>query len=115
MRSRDHSKLKVLAKELNVPLIALFQLRRPTERTKDHRPGLSELRDSGSIEQDADIVIFLHREAYNATSEGGQITEDMDQNAAEIIGGKPSRRDEIHLVHWQGRIHALYLQRGHPS
>ena len=74
--------LKVMAKELNVPVMALSQLRRPTERTKDHRPGLSELRDSGSIEQDADIVIFLHREAYNATSEGGQLTEDMDQNAA---------------------------------
>ena len=71
--------LKVMAKELNVPVMALSQLRRPTERTKDHRPGLSELRDSGSIEQDADIVIFLHREAYNATSEGGQVTEDMDQ------------------------------------
>ena len=80
--------LKVMAKELNVPLMALSQLRRPTDRTKDHRPGLSELRDSGSIEQDADIVIFLHREAYNATSEGGQLTEDMDQNAAEIIVAK---------------------------
>ena len=62
--------LKIMAKELNVPVVALSQLRRPTERTKDHRPGLSELRDSGSIEQDADIVVFLHREAYNAISEG---------------------------------------------
>ena len=56
--------LKVMAKELNVPVMALSQLRRPTERTKDHRPGLSELRDSGSIEQDADIVMFLYREGY---------------------------------------------------
>lgn len=53
--------LKVMAKELNVPVMALSQLRRPTERTKDHRPGLSELRDSGSIEQDADIVMFIDR------------------------------------------------------
>ena len=95
--------LKVMAKELNVPLMALSQLRRPTDRTKDHRPGLSELRDSGSIEQDADIVIFLHREAYNATSEGGQLTEDMDQNAAEIIVAK-NRHGETKSIpdHWQG-------------
>ena len=95
--------LKVMAKELNVPLMALSQLRRPTERTKDHRPGLSELRDSGSIEQDADIVIFLHREAYNATSEGGQLTEDMDQNAAEIIVAKNRHGETKSIpVHWQG-------------
>ena len=95
--------LKVMAKELNVPVMALSQLRRPTERTKDHRPGLSELRDSGSIEQDADIVIFLHREAYNATSEGGQVTEDMDQNAAEIIVAKNRHGETKPIpVHWQG-------------
>ena len=95
--------LKVMAKELNVPLMALTQLRRPTDRTKDHRPGLSELRDSGSIEQDADIVIFLHREAYNATSEGGQLTEDMDQNTAEIIVAKNRHGETKSIpVHWQG-------------
>ena len=95
--------LKVMAKELNVPVMALSQLRRPTERTKDHRPGLSELRDSGSIEQDADIVIFLHREAYNATSEGGQVTEDMDQNAAEIIVAKNRHGETKPIpVHWKG-------------
>ena len=95
--------LKVMAKELNVPLMALSQLRSPTDRTKDHRPGLSELRDSGSIEQDADIVIFLHREAYNATSEGGQLTEDMDQNAAEIIVAKNRHGETKSIpVHWQG-------------
>lgn len=95
--------LKIMAKELNVPVIALSQLRRPTERTKDHRPGLSELRDSGSIEQDADIVIFLHREAYNATSEGGEVSEDMDQNAAEIIVAKNRHGETKSIpVHWQG-------------
>lgn len=93
--------LKVMAKELDVPVIAMSQLRRPTERTKDHRPGLSELRDSGSIEQDADVVIFLHREAYNATSEGGEITEDMDVHAAEIIVAKNRHgaTDSI-FAHW---------------
>lgn len=97
--------LKIMAKELDVPVIAMAQLRRATERTKDHRPGLSELRDSGSIEQDADIVIFLHREAYNATSEGGEITEDMDMNAAEIIVAKNRHGETKSIpVHWQGEF-----------
>ena len=94
--------LKIMAKELDVPVIAMSQLRRPTERTKDNRPGLSELRDSGSIEQDADIVIFLHREAYNAASEGGEVTEDMDTSAAQIIVAKNRHGATIDIdVHWQ--------------
>ncbi|WP_322199708.1 replicative DNA helicase [Acutalibacter intestini] len=94
--------LKIMAKELDVPVIAMSQLRRPGDRSKDHRPGLSELRDSGSIEQDADIVIFLHREAYNAASEGGQVTEDMDTSAAEIIVAKNRHGATIDIpVHWQ--------------
>ena len=94
--------LKIMAKELDVPVIAMSQLRRATDRSKDHRPGLSELRDSGSIEQDADVVIFLHREAYNAISEGGEVTEDTDMNAAEIIVAKNRHggTDSI-AVHWQ--------------
>lgn len=94
--------LKKMAKELNVPVIAMSQLRRPTDRTKDHRPGLSELRDSGSIEQDADIVIFLHREAYNAASEGGEVTEDMDTTAAQLIVAKNRHGATVDIdVHWQ--------------
>lgn len=94
--------LKIMAKELDVPVIAMSQLRRPTERSKDHRPGLSELRDSGSIEQDADIVIFLHREAYNAASEGGEVTEDMDTSAAQIIVAKNRHGATVDIdVHWQ--------------
>ena len=73
--------LKIMAKELNVPIITLSQLARGTEQRPDKRPLLSDLRESGSIEQDADIVMFLYRNAYYDKT-------DPNVNACECIVAK---------------------------
>ena len=73
--------LKILAKELRVPVIALSQLSRSIEQRQDKKPMLSDLRESGSIEQDADIVAFLHREDYYHNEEEGGIPN----NTVEVI------------------------------
>ena len=90
--------LKALAKELSVPIIALSQLSRQVENREDKRPQLSDLRESGSIEQDADVVMFVYREAYyksraeprEGTPEHLTWQDEMDQlrHVAEVVIGK---------------------------
>ncbi len=90
--------LKALAKELDIPVLALAQLSRQVEQRDDKRPQLSDLRESGSIEQDADVVMFVYREEYyvaraepsEGTEEHLKWQEDMEQlhGKAEVIIGK---------------------------
>ena len=90
--------LKTLAKEFDVPVICCSQLSRATEGRQDRRPVLSDLRESGSIEQDADVVMFIYRDAYyNRESE--------EQNVAECIIAK-NRHGETGSVKigWDGQF-----------
>ena len=101
--------LKGLAQELNVPIIALSQLSRAPAGRSDHRPVLSDIRDSGAIEQDADVVMFLHREDYY--NMGGEPT-----NIAEIIIAK-QRNGALGTVNliWHGEYTWFQDPNLHPN
>jgi len=109
--------LKQLARELEVPVIALSQLSRGPEQRTDHRPQLSDLRDSGSIEQDADLVMFLYRPEYYSSSE-----TDEDGNSllgkAELIVSKqrngPTGTVDLFFHKNYTRFDEMALDRGGP-
>ncbi|HEY8190621.1 MAG TPA: DnaB-like helicase C-terminal domain-containing protein, partial [Micavibrio sp.] len=100
--------LKAIAKELDIPVMALSQLSRAVEQREDKRPQLSDLRESGSIEQDSDVVMFVYREEYYEARKIPSI-EDGDKyakwqekmsrvaNVAEVIVGK-QRHGPIGIV-----------------
>jgi replicative DNA helicase len=86
--SQISRELKGLAKELNIPLVALSQLSRAPESRSDHRPQLADLRESGALEQDADVVAFIYREEQYKTAEEREGLPDDKKNVAELIIAK---------------------------
>lgn len=97
--------LKLLAKELNVPILALAQLNREVDNRKDHRPLNSDLRESGSLEQDADMIMFLHRDAVYGHAEGGA---DNSNQALLIIGKNRNGATADIDLHFIGEYTAFY-------
>lgn len=98
--------LKLMAKELGVPVVVLSQLSRATESRTGHKPMLSDLRESGSTEQDADLVIFLYRESYYQLQEGQPVPE---QDTVDVIVSK-NRHGETGstTLRWDGKYTKFY-------
>ena len=90
--------LKTMAMELDIPVVALAQLSRNVEQRDDKRPMLSDLRESGSIEQDADIVAFLYRDDYYQLKKGQEETSDISQSEFIVAKHRSGPTDTIHLL-----------------
>ena len=108
--------LKIMAKEIGVPVILLSQLNRLAEGRKEHKPVLSDLRDSGSIDQDADIVLMLYRPGYYADSDGNENSQNVDQSKAvcSVVKNRHGETTDIEL-HWDGattRFTSVAAQQG---
>ena len=103
--------MKGMAKELNIPIVALSQLSRAPESRGEHRPQLSDLRESGALEQDADVVVFIYREEeYDSTTE--------NKGVAELIIGKqrngPTGTIKLAFIKEYTRFENLEWQHGEP-
>jgi replicative DNA helicase len=107
--------LKILAKELDVPVIALSQLSRSVEQRDDKRPVLSDLRESGSIEQDADIVMFTYREEYYLEGRSpdkklsGTASEQSMQNWQKRLDNVRNKADVIIAKNRHGKPETVHL------
>ncbi len=98
-------RLKELSRELHVPVVCLAQLNRQTEDGNDHRPKMSNLRESGSIEQDADVVMFVHREEYYYQGKTEEIEKKNLAGKAEIIIAKQRNGPTgIITLQWEAKL-----------
>jgi replicative DNA helicase len=112
--SQISRELKGLAKELNVPLVALSQLSRAPEARSDHRPQLADLRESGALEQDADVVAFIYREEQYKTAEERDSLPEDKKNVAELIIAKqrngPTGTVDLRFTPSSMRFDSLYRE-----
>lgn len=114
--------LKALARELNVPVIAVSQLSRAVEWRASHRPQLSDLRESGSIEQDADVVTFIYRDDYYHTREEWEREypdKDYPEGIADVIIAKhrngPTGEIKLHFIPQKAKFEGITTTSEEPS
>ncbi len=113
--ARIARRLKGLARTLHVPILCLAQVNRQAEDSREHRPRLSHLRESGAIEQDADVVMFVHRESYYKSKEDADENEPAgDENDAEVIVAK-QRNGPVGTVHLVWRREYMRFENKAPD